>query len=72
MARTQRNKATAKHLGLLKARLAKLKAELMTAKTGGGGGGEGVLVNEVAFVCLFFFFFSLCCCYSVVGSVSFS
>eukprot|EP00055_Hartaetosiga_balthica_P018554 m.134751 g.134751 ORF g.134751 m.134751 type:complete len:367 (+) comp9720_c0_seq1:32-1132(+) len=41
MARTQKNKATAKHLGLLKARLAKLKQELISAKTSGGGKGEG-------------------------------
>ncbi|XP_071035797.1 GTP-binding protein 128up [Parasteatoda tepidariorum] len=41
MARTQRNKATMGHLGLLKARLAKLKRELMTPKGGGGGPGEG-------------------------------
>ncbi|EGD79305.1 developmentally regulated GTP-binding protein 1 [Salpingoeca rosetta] len=46
MARTQKNKATAKHLGLLKARLAKLKQELMTSKTGGGGGGEGFEVSK--------------------------
>ncbi|KAI9142792.1 developmentally-regulated GTP-binding protein 1 [Paraphysoderma sedebokerense] len=41
MARTQRNKATAHHLGLLKAKLAKLKRELLTPQ-GGGGGGAGV------------------------------
>jgi len=42
MARTQRNKATMGHLGLLKARLAKLRRELITPKGGGGGGtGEG-------------------------------
>lgn len=42
MARTQKNKATASHLGLLKARLAKLKRELITPKGGSGGGtGEG-------------------------------
>ncbi|CAG0918354.1 unnamed protein product [Notodromas monacha] len=41
MARTQRNKATAGHLGLLKARLAKLRRELITPKGGGGGTGEG-------------------------------
>ncbi len=41
MARTQRNKATAQHLGLLKARLAKLRRELLTPKSGGGGPGEG-------------------------------
>ncbi|XP_014674696.1 PREDICTED: GTP-binding protein 128up [Priapulus caudatus] len=41
MARTQRNKATSAHLGLLKARLAKLRRELITPKGGGGGAGEG-------------------------------
>jgi small GTP-binding protein len=37
MARTQKNKATSAHLGLLKARIAKLKRELITPK---GTGGE--------------------------------
>lgn len=48
MARTQKNKATAKHLGLLKARLAKLKAEVVTQATRGkgGGGGDGFDVNK--------------------------
>lgn len=41
MARTQRNKATANHLGILKARLAKLRRELIQPKGGGGGTGEG-------------------------------
>ncbi|KAK2082203.1 GTP-binding protein [Saguinus oedipus] len=42
MARTQKSKATAHHLGLLKAHLAKLCRELITPKGGGGGGpGEG-------------------------------
>lgn len=42
MAKTQKNKATAKHLGLLKAKLAKLRTELLIGnKSGGGGGGEG-------------------------------
>lgn len=41
MARTQKNKATAKHLGLLKARLAKLKAELIAPKAGAAQTGEG-------------------------------
>lgn len=38
MARTQKNKATAKHMGILKAKLAKLKAEVLTGDKGGGGG----------------------------------
>merc|ERR1711976_376991 len=43
MARTQKNKATAGHLGLLKAKLAKLKRELIdeSTKSSGGGAGEG-------------------------------
>jgi ribosome-interacting GTPase 1 len=42
MARTQKNKATAFHLGILKAKLAKYRRELLTPKGGGGGGpGEG-------------------------------
>jgi len=41
MARTQKNKATAGHLGLLKAKLAKLKRELITPKGGATVAGEG-------------------------------
>lgn len=41
MNKTQRNKATAKHIGLLKAQLAKLRRELIEPKGGGGGKGEG-------------------------------
>ena len=41
MTRTQKNKATMGHLGLLKARLAKLRRELIEPKGGGGGAGEG-------------------------------
>jgi len=41
MAKTQKNKATAFHLGQLKAKLAKLKRELLTPSSGGGGGGVG-------------------------------
>lgn len=45
--RTQKNKATEAHLGLLKARLAKLKAEVVSAATKGGkGGGEGFDVTK--------------------------
>lgn len=39
MARTQKNKATSFHLGQLKAKLAKLKRELLTPSSGGGGSG---------------------------------
>ncbi|CEI39346.1 unnamed protein product [Fusarium venenatum] len=41
MAKTQKNKATSYHLGQLKAKLAKLKRELLTPSGGGGGGGAG-------------------------------
>ncbi|MBZ3880756.1 Developmentally-regulated GTP-binding protein 1 [Sciurus carolinensis] len=40
MACSQKNKATAHHIGLLKAFLAKLRRELITSK-GGGGSGPG-------------------------------
>lgn len=50
MARTQKNKATNAHLGLLKAKLAKLRASLLTEGTkgsgGGGGGGGGFEVGK--------------------------
>jgi ribosome-interacting GTPase 1 len=46
MAKTQRNKATANHLGLLKARLAKLRRELITPKgSGGGPAAEGTKMS---------------------------
>ena len=41
MARTQKNKATSAHLGLLKARVAKLRRELLAPSKSGGGPGEG-------------------------------
>ena len=41
MAKTQKNKATSAHLGLLKAKLAKLRRELIDPKNGSGGGGKG-------------------------------
>ncbi|VEU24028.1 DEKNAAC105306 [Brettanomyces naardenensis] len=47
MSRTQKNKATEKHLGGLKARLAKLRADLLKeAAQGSGGGGEGFDVKK--------------------------
>ncbi|KAI9684225.1 MAG: GTP-binding protein [Trizodia sp. TS-e1964] len=41
MAKTQKNKATSFHLGQLKAKLAKLKRELLTPTSSGGAGGSG-------------------------------
>jgi len=40
MAKTQKNKATSSHLGMLKAKLAKLRRELITPKSQGGGATE--------------------------------
>ena len=56
MAKTQKNKATSNHLGLLKAKLAKLKRELITPKSSGGATGEGF---DVAKVCAYGFCFPL-------------
>jgi hypothetical protein len=52
MARTQKNKATSGHLGMLKAKLAKLRRDLLDPTKGpgaggGGGGGDGFDVNKV-------------------------
>ena len=42
MSRTQKNKATSSHLGALKARLCKLRSELLNPpKAAGSGPGEG-------------------------------
>ena len=49
MSRTQKNKATATHLGLIKAKIAKLKKELLenaASSSGGGGGGRGFDVSK--------------------------
>lgn len=46
MTRTQKNKATSQHLGILKAKLAKLRRELIAPQKGGGGGGEGFEVPK--------------------------
>ncbi|CAE6482506.1 unnamed protein product [Rhizoctonia solani] len=42
MVGAQKNKATSYHLGLLKAKLAKLRRELISPQGGGGGGGGGL------------------------------
>ncbi|CAA0833984.1 Developmentally-regulated G-protein 3 [Striga hermonthica] len=47
MARTKKNKATAHHLGLLKAKLAKLRRQILTpASKGGDGAWEGFDVTK--------------------------
>lgn len=46
MARTQKNKATSNHLGLLKAKLARLRRELLAPVRSSGGGGEGFEVSK--------------------------
>lgn len=47
MDRTQKNKATNTHLGILKAKVAKLKRELIeSASKGGGGGMDGFEVGK--------------------------
>jgi ribosome-interacting GTPase 1 len=47
MSRTQKNKATTTHLGLLKSQLARLRTELMMPASGGGGGpGSGFDVQK--------------------------
>lgn len=47
MAKTQKNKATEYHLGLLKAKLAKLRSQLTEAASSGKGGGEGFEVEKL-------------------------
>lgn len=59
MARTQKNKATNAHLGILKAKLAKLRRELITPKGGGGVKEDGFDVAKtgdarIGFVGMFF------------------
>jgi ribosome-interacting GTPase 1 len=46
MSRTQKNKATASHLGSLKAKLAKLRRDIMEPTTKGGPKGEGFDVTK--------------------------
>ncbi|QRW00097.1 hypothetical protein RhiJN_28115 [Ceratobasidium sp. AG-Ba] len=52
MARTQKNKATEYHLGLLKAKLAKYRAQLLEPTTKSGKPGEGFDVQKNARVAL--------------------
>ena len=60
MARTQKNKATAGHLGMLKAKLAKLRRELITPKSQGGGTMEGFEVAKVCYnICIDFNFLGI-------------
>ena len=44
IARTQKNKATEGHVGMLKARLAKLRAQMLEPAKGSGKEGEGFAV----------------------------
>ncbi|KAK4621364.1 Ribosome-interacting GTPase 2 [Fulvia fulva] len=46
MSRTQKNKATNYHLGLLKGKLARLRAQLLEPTTAAGGGGAGFDVSK--------------------------
>jgi len=46
MARTQKNKATEYHLGQLKAKLAKLRTQLLEPPKGSSGGGDGFEVTK--------------------------
>ncbi|RMJ28363.1 GTP-binding protein [Aspergillus sp. HF37] len=46
MKRTQKNKATEYHLGLLKGKLARLRAQLLEPAGGGGSGGTGFEVSK--------------------------
>jgi ribosome-interacting GTPase 1 len=41
ISRTQKNKATTTHLGMLKGSLARLRTELLLPEAGSGGGGSG-------------------------------
>lgn len=61
MARTQKNKATEYHLGLLKAKLAKYRHELLepTSKSSSKGEGFDVMKSGDARVALVFFKFYL-------------
>ena len=41
LSRTQKNKATTTHIGMLKGQLARLRTQLLLPSTSGGGGGDG-------------------------------
>lgn len=41
MGRTQKNKKTEYHLGILKCKLARYRSQLFDEQKGGGGGGDG-------------------------------
>lgn len=46
MSRTQKNKATEGHLGILKSKLAKLRTQLLAPPKSGGGEGDGFEVSK--------------------------
>ena len=46
MSRTQKNKATEGHLGILKSKLAKLRTELLAPPKSSGGEGDGFEVSK--------------------------
>lgn len=47
ISRTQKNKATEYHLGILKAKLARYRAQLLEAPKGKGASGDGFEVTKV-------------------------
>ena len=74
MARTQKNKATSNHLGLLKAKLAKLRRELIEPKGGSGAAkpGEGIVLYLFVFIfcafnhCLDLYIYILDCTFFII------
>jgi ribosome-interacting GTPase 1 len=50
IARTQKNKATEHHLGILKAKLARYKTQLLDPGSKSKGGGEGFAVVSILFL----------------------
>jgi len=57
MSRTQKNKATEYHIGLLKAKLARYRTMLLEPTSKSGSKGEGFDVMKVINLFYFFFFF---------------